>query len=62
MSIIDIATKTKLREMGAADLARAGHLDILSSDYVPAGLLAGAMILARIWDDLPRAIATVTAR
>ena len=47
--------------VSAADLARAGHLDILSSDYVPAGLLAGAMILARIWDDLPRAIATVTA-
>ncbi len=45
----------------AADLAQAGHLDILSSDYVPAGLLAGAMILARIWDDLPRAIATVSA-
>ncbi len=47
--------------VSAADLARAGHLDILSSDYVPAGLLPGAMILARIWDDLPRAIATVTA-
>ncbi len=47
--------------VSAADLARAGHLDILSSDYVPAGLLAGAMILARIWDDLPRAITTVTA-
>ena len=46
--------------VSAADLARAGHLDILSSDYVPAGLLAGAMLLARIWDDLPRAIATVT--
>lgn len=47
--------------VSAADLAQAGHLDILSSDYVPAGLLAGAMILARIWDDLPRAIATVSA-
>ncbi len=46
--------------VSAADLARSGHLDILSSDYVPAALLAGAMILARIWDDLPRAIATVT--
>ena len=45
----------------AAELARAGHLDILSSDYVPSGLLAGALILARIWDDLPRAMATVTA-
>ena len=46
--------------VSAADLARAGHLDILSSDYVPAGLLPGAMILARLWDDLPRAMATVT--
>ncbi|RDD70465.1 alpha-D-ribose 1-methylphosphonate 5-triphosphate diphosphatase [Paracoccus versutus] len=47
--------------VSAAELARAGHLDILSSDYVPSGLLAGALILARIWDDLPRAMATVTA-
>lgn len=47
--------------VSAADLARNGHLDILSSDYVPAGLLQGALILARIWDDLPRAIRTVTA-
>ena len=47
--------------VSAAELARAGHLDILSSDYVPAGLIGGAMILADLWDDLPRAIATVTA-
>ncbi|AGT09846.1 alpha-D-ribose 1-methylphosphonate 5-triphosphate diphosphatase [Paracoccus aminophilus] len=47
--------------VSAAELARNGHLDILSSDYVPAGLLPGAIILAGIWDDLPRAIATVTA-
>ncbi|MGA0617646.1 alpha-D-ribose 1-methylphosphonate 5-triphosphate diphosphatase [Paracoccus sp. KR1-242] len=47
--------------VSAADLARAGHLDILSSDYVPSGLIGGAMVLAGIWDDLPRAIATVTA-
>ncbi|WP_199257539.1 alpha-D-ribose 1-methylphosphonate 5-triphosphate diphosphatase [Paracoccus binzhouensis] len=47
--------------VSAADLARAGHLDILSSDYVPSALLTGALILARIWDDLPRAMATVTA-
>lgn len=46
--------------VSAAELARAGHLDILSSDYVPSALLSGAMVLARIWDDLPRAIATVT--
>lgn len=47
--------------VSAADLARQGALDILSSDYVPAGLLAGAMILSQIWGDLPRAMATVTA-
>ncbi len=47
--------------VAAVDLSRAGHLDILSSDYVPSGLLAGALVLARIWDDLPRAIAAVTA-
>lgn len=47
--------------VSAADLARAGLLDVLSSDYVPAGLLPGALILSRIWNDLPRAIATVTA-
>ena len=47
--------------VSAAELARSGHLDILSSDYVPSGLLTGALILSRIWQDLPRAIATVTA-
>lgn len=47
--------------VSAADLARDGLLDILSSDYVPSGLLTGALILSRIWSDLPRAIATVTA-
>ena len=47
--------------VAAADLARAGHLDILSSDYVPSGLLGGALVLAGIWGDLPRAIAAVTA-
>ncbi len=47
--------------VAAKDLAADGLLDILSSDYVPAGLLLGAMILADIWDNLPRAMATVTA-
>lgn len=47
--------------VSAAELARAGLLDILSSDYVPFGLMGGTAILARIWDDLPRAMATVTA-
>ena len=47
--------------VAAADLARADTLDILSSDYVPAALLLGAVRLAEIWDDLPRGIATVSA-
>lgn len=47
--------------VAALDLARADRLDIVSSDYVPSALLSSAMILARVWDDLPRAMATVTA-
>lgn len=47
--------------VAAAELARLGLLDILSSDYVPASMLGGAM---RLVDDglmtLPQAIATVT--
>lgn len=46
--------------VAAEELARAGLLDILSSDYVPASLLSGAMRLAELWDDLPRAMACVT--
>ncbi len=49
--------------IAAADLARAGLLDILSSDYYPASLIIAAFCLAD--DDfgipLPDAIATVTA-
>ena len=43
-------------------MARAGYLDVLSSDYVPASLLLGAFDLVRRIDDfdLPRAIRTVT--
>ncbi|WP_308916170.1 alpha-D-ribose 1-methylphosphonate 5-triphosphate diphosphatase [Jannaschia sp. LMIT008] len=47
--------------VSALDLARAGLLDILSSDYVPAGLLVAAWRLGAVWDDLPRAVRTVTA-
>lgn len=47
--------------VAARDLARADCLDILSSDYVPAALLSGALALAALWDDLPRGVATVTA-
>lgn len=46
--------------VAASDLARAGLLDILSSDYIPASLLLAALQLADMWDDLPRAIAVVT--
>lgn len=46
--------------VAAEDLAKAGLLDIVSSDYVPSALLLSAFHLARLWNDLPRAIATVT--
>lgn len=46
--------------VAAQELAKADLLDIVSSDYVPAGLLMSAFQLANLWDDLPRAITTVT--
>lgn len=47
--------------VAAAELARLGLLDILSSDYVPASLLQSAFLLRdRIGWSLPRAVATVT--
>ncbi len=48
--------------VSAAELAQLDLLDILSSDYVPASLLAAAFLLhtAQGWS-LPKAIATVTA-
>lgn len=48
--------------VSAEALARAGVLDILSSDYVPASLLLGAFAIAQRVEtiSLPRAIATVT--
>lgn len=46
--------------VAAHELAEAGLLDIISSDYVPAALLLSAFRLAAIWDDLPRAVACVT--
>jgi alpha-D-ribose 1-methylphosphonate 5-triphosphate diphosphatase len=46
--------------VAAEDLARAGLLDIVSSDYVPSALLLSAFRLNEIWRDLPRAVATVT--
>lgn len=47
--------------VAAHELADAGLLDIISSDYVPYALLSSAFLLADLWDDLPRAVATVTA-
>ena len=47
--------------VAAADLAQAGLLDILSSDYIPAALLSGALMLGDLWGDTARGIGTVTA-
>lgn len=47
--------------VSARELAEAGLLDIISSDYVPSALLSAAAMLASIWDDWPRAMACVTA-
>ncbi|OYW59465.1 MAG: phosphonate metabolism protein PhnM [Rhodobacterales bacterium 12-65-15] len=46
--------------VAAKDLAEAGLLDILSSDYVPSSLLSGALLLGDLWGDVARGIATVT--
>ncbi len=47
--------------VAARELAEAGLLDIVSSDYVPAALLSSAVMLGDLWGDLARGIATVTA-
>ncbi|MGH1452915.1 MAG: alpha-D-ribose 1-methylphosphonate 5-triphosphate diphosphatase [Paracoccaceae bacterium] len=47
--------------VAAHELAALGLLDIISSDYVPSALLTSAFLLADMWDDLPRAMATVTS-
>lgn len=46
--------------VAARTLAEADLLDIVSSDYVPSALLAAALMLGDLWDDLPRGVATVT--
>lgn len=46
--------------VSAMTLARAGLLDILSSDYVPNSLLHGAWLLQEDGYNLPQAIATVS--
>lgn len=47
--------------VAAIELANAGLLDILSSDYIPSSLILSAARLASVWNDIPRAFATVTA-
>ncbi len=46
--------------VAAKELAEAGLLDILSSDYVPSSLLSGALLLGDLWGDVARGVATVT--
>jgi alpha-D-ribose 1-methylphosphonate 5-triphosphate diphosphatase len=46
--------------VAARELAEAGLLDILSSDYVPSSLLSGALFLGDLWGDVARGVATVT--
>lgn len=47
--------------VAAQELAQLDRLDILSSDYVPAGLLMAAGRLCEVWGDLQRGLRTVTA-
>ncbi len=47
--------------VSARALAEAGLLDVVSSDYVPSLLLSSVFCLSKLWDDLPRAVRTVTA-
>jgi alpha-D-ribose 1-methylphosphonate 5-triphosphate diphosphatase len=47
--------------VAAAELAEAGLLDILSSDYAPASLLSGAVRHGELAGSLARGIASVTA-
>ena len=47
--------------VAALELAQLDRLDILSSDYVPAGLLMAAVQLGGIWGNMARGIATVSA-
>lgn len=46
--------------VAARALAEQGLLDIVSSDYVPGALLSSALLLADLWGDMARAVATVT--
>ena len=53
--------KSHSGNVSAAELAEAGLLDVLSSDYVPASLLQAAFLLNQKGFALPAAMATVTA-
>jgi alpha-D-ribose 1-methylphosphonate 5-triphosphate diphosphatase len=46
--------------VAAADLAEAGLLDVVSSDYVPSSLLTAGLRLGDMWGDMARGVATVT--
>ncbi|WP_093743378.1 alpha-D-ribose 1-methylphosphonate 5-triphosphate diphosphatase [Sulfitobacter delicatus] len=46
--------------VAAKELAELDLLDILSSDYVPASLLLGAVRLGNLWGSMARGLATVT--
>jgi alpha-D-ribose 1-methylphosphonate 5-triphosphate diphosphatase len=46
--------------VAAHELAELELLDVLSSDYIPASLLQGALQVADIWGNLAKGIATVT--
>jgi alpha-D-ribose 1-methylphosphonate 5-triphosphate diphosphatase len=47
--------------VSAAELADAGLLDIISSDYVPAALLQAAVRLGALWGDMARGLQGVTS-
>ncbi|MEN5298276.1 alpha-D-ribose 1-methylphosphonate 5-triphosphate diphosphatase [Brucella sp. TWI559] len=49
--------------VSARELAKAGHLDIISSDYIPASMMQAAFFMAEVMDEitLPQAIKLVSA-
>ena len=47
--------------LAAHDLAEAGYLDVMSSDYVPAALLLAAARLSEQWGNWAKGLATVTS-
>lgn len=48
--------------IAAAELADAGLLDVLSSDYIPSSLLMAAVNLGQRWGSIAEGMATVTSR